>query len=85
MRRAETELKPIGRGEALRRLMQECVVLPELLTKSRVRCLVQWMRTVDCLELTMSSLREAIQLIKECCPPQNSIKFNRALKTNDKE
>jgi hypothetical protein len=64
---AHTELKSIGKGEALRRLMQECVVLPELLTKHKVGSLIQWMRTVDCFELTMSSLPGAIRLIKERC------------------
>jgi hypothetical protein len=64
---AETQLKPIRKGEALRRLMQECVVIPELLSRETVQHLVQLMRTVDCYELTMSSLSPAIHVIKDLC------------------
>ena len=63
----ETELRPISRPEALRRLMHECMVLPQFLDELRVEKLVQWMRTLECYELPMSSLGRAVELITERC------------------
>jgi hypothetical protein len=63
----ETELKPLRKPEALRRLMHECMVLPQLLDEARVGRFVQWMRSVECYELPMSSLGEAVRLVKKLC------------------
>jgi hypothetical protein len=64
---APTRLEPISRVEALRRLMGECMVLPQLLDESRVHALVRWLRTVDCMQLPLSSLSEAVELVKGRC------------------
>lgn len=64
---AETRLKPISRTDALRRLMGECMVLPELLDESRVHAMVRWLRNVECMELPLSSLDGAVDLIQNLC------------------
>jgi hypothetical protein len=63
-----TELRPISRPEALRRLMRECMVLPELLDEPRVENLVRWMRRLQCFELPMSSLDQAVELVVSSLP-----------------
>ena len=62
-----TALRPITRPQALRRLMQDCMVLPQLLDEARVEKLVQWMRGLQCFELPMNSLTEAVELVKQQC------------------
>lgn len=62
-----TELKPIGKSEALRRLVDEFMVLPQLFDEVRVEKLVQWMRKVECFELPMSSLETAVDLLRRHC------------------
>ncbi len=61
--RATTELRPIGKAEALRRLMQEVLVVGSALDKRIVRSLVHWIQRIDCYELPNSSLSQAVQLI----------------------
>jgi hypothetical protein len=61
--RATTELRPIGKAEALARLMKEILVVAKPLDKHAVRSLVQWIRRVDCYELPNSSLSQSVQLI----------------------
>jgi hypothetical protein len=63
----KTAMTPIGRIEAFGRLMQELMVLPSELDKAKVADLVRWMRSVTCFELTVSSLTEAISLIRARC------------------
>lgn len=65
--RAETRLQPISRTDALRRLMSECMVLPELLDESSVHAMVRWLRNVECMEMPMSSLDDAVDLIQNLC------------------
>jgi hypothetical protein len=55
-----TELRSVSRPEALRRLLHECLVLPELMDRAGVESLVHWIRSVECLELPMSSLPDAV-------------------------
>jgi len=64
---AETRLHPLSRASALQRIMWECLVLPEPLNKRKVQSLVQWMREVECFDLPMSSLADAVQLVKGLC------------------
>lgn len=64
---AGTSMQPISRADALRRLMGECMVLPELLNEARVERLIQWMRSLECFELRMSSLDEAVGLVTRLC------------------
>lgn len=66
-RSLDTALRPIGRPEALRRLMHECMVLPRLLDETRVEKLVRWMRQLHCYELPMNSLDRAVELVKGLC------------------
>ncbi len=59
-----TQLRQITRSDGLRQLLEECVVLPDRLTRESVRGLVSWMRTVSCYSLSMSDLEEAVNLLK---------------------
>ena len=61
--RATTELRPIGKGEALARLMKEVLVVGTTLDTRIVRSLVHWIQRVECYELPNSSLSQAVQLI----------------------
>lgn len=67
---ADTALRPISRPDALRRLMHECMVLPELLSEARVEQLVGWMRHLDCYDLSISSLADAVRLLEANCRPR---------------
>jgi hypothetical protein len=61
---AATDLRPVSRPEALRRLLRECLVLPERLDRVGVESLVGWIRTVSCQELPMGSLEQAVRLLQ---------------------
>ena len=41
--------------------------LPQLFDESRVETLVRWMRKLECFELPMSSLDEAIRIVRGRC------------------
>ena len=43
--------------------MRECLVLPDLLDRRKVRDLVRWVRTLACFELRMSDLTRATSLL----------------------
>ncbi len=60
-----TELHALSRGDALRRLMEECMVLPQQLGCGSAQNIAAWLRGIDCYELPMSSLDEAIALITD--------------------
>jgi hypothetical protein len=59
-----TFLRPVARVDALQRLMAECLVVPVPLTGRRIARLVRWIEQVDCYELAMSSLDEAVGLVR---------------------
>ena len=63
-----TRLRPIGRSEALGRLMAECLAAREQIDAARARELVAWISQVACYDLTFSSLSEAVRLISEHIP-----------------
>ncbi|MCC7177582.1 MAG: DUF692 family protein [Acidobacteria bacterium] len=63
--RGRTELCPLSRPAALRRLLDESFLPLEQLDRGKVEALVQWMRTVECFELPLSSLDEAVPLMRE--------------------
>ena len=67
----QTSLRPITKGEAMRRLMDQCMTLPQLFDEARVETLVRWMRQVECFELRLSSLAQAVQLITRLCLDTN--------------
>jgi len=60
---ATTGLRPIGKAEALTRLMKEVLVVGTTLDTRFVRSLVHWIERVDCYELPNSSLSQAVQLV----------------------
>jgi hypothetical protein len=60
----ETALTPISRVEALSRLMEECLVVPVPLTLRRIQSLVRWIKGVRCFDLKMSSLDQAVSLVR---------------------
>lgn len=64
---AATRLESMSRAEALRRLMDQCIVLPELLDEARIYMLVRWLRGIECMQLSLSSLASAVELIKGHC------------------
>lgn len=66
---AETRLRPLPAGAALSRLMAECKVVTADLDRANVAALVDWLRQVDCYELTVSSLPDAVALMRALCLP----------------
>jgi hypothetical protein len=64
-----TELKPIARSEALRRLMDECLALHQRLDQDNVGELVRWIAGIDCYALRFSSLEEAAELVAQAVNP----------------
>jgi hypothetical protein len=64
-RDAPTELKPIARTEALRRLMDECLGLRERLDSENVEELLRWIAGIDCYDLRFSSLDQAAALVTQ--------------------
>jgi hypothetical protein len=60
---ATTGLRPIGKAEALARLMKEVLVVGTTLDMRIVRSLVHWIQQVDCYELPNSSLSQAVDLL----------------------
>jgi hypothetical protein len=64
---ADTVLRPVSRPEALRRLMAECLVLPNLLDGAGVASLARWIRSVETYELTMGSLAQAVGEVQRLC------------------
>ena len=68
---AKTALKPLPRVEALRRLLEECLVVPVPLTQRRAGRLVRWIKQIDCYELPMSSLEEAVDLVRSASMPSS--------------
>ena len=64
---ADTELRPLDRAATLARLLGECKIVTSDLDKSDVAALVKWLREVDCYELTLSSLPDAVALMRQLC------------------
>ena len=68
----ETAIHPLPRVEAVRRLMGECLALRQRLDLGNVKALVQWIAGIECYALTMSSLDEAVELVKQVTTPQEA-------------
>jgi len=60
--KAASELKPLPRAEAFRRLMDECLALRTRLNLDQVRSVVETLSQIDCFTLTFSSLDKAVEL-----------------------
>ena len=71
---ASTELRPVARSQALRRLMDECLAARERLDRANVGDLIQWIAGIDCYALVFSSLDEAVALVKKTAPPTDASK-----------
>jgi hypothetical protein len=65
---ATTEIRPIARSVALRRLMSECWACGHL-DRTNVTELVRWIGHIDCYDLTFSSLEKAADLVQQVAPP----------------
>jgi hypothetical protein len=59
-----TELRPLARPEAMRRLLAQCLVLPRALETRDVRRLVAWLRGLRCFELDSGPLSSAVAAIR---------------------
>ena len=60
---SQTRLTPLGKSEALRRLMQSCTLaLP--LEKDQIRTFIRWLEEVDCYDLEVTSLAESVTAVK---------------------
>src|SRR5262249_18477789 len=68
---APTVLTPISRSEALRRFMVECLALRERLTRDNVEELIEWISSIDCYDLTFSSLEEACDHVERATSPRS--------------
>lgn len=55
-----TTLQPVARVEALHRLFDDCQAIAVQLTQEHVEKLVDWIKSVDCYQLTMNSLEAAV-------------------------
>jgi hypothetical protein len=67
MPRVQTALRPLSHVDALRRLLEQCLAMPELLDQTKVEDLVRWIESTQCFELPMSSLDEAVALLRTYC------------------
>ena len=65
---AATELRPLPRVEALRRLLAECLAIPAALERRQIAALIGWIGGLACFELPNSSLPAAVALIRERLP-----------------
>jgi hypothetical protein len=59
-----TGLRAIPHSEALRRLLAQCLVLPERLDGERVRGLLAWLRGLRCFELACGDLLDAVAAVR---------------------
>lgn len=62
----KTVIRPLSPIETLGRLLDQCLVIPKWLDRTTVARLVNWVQHLDCWELQMSSLGEAIEFVGEC-------------------
>lgn len=64
---ARTALRPLGKADALHRLLKQCLAMPAPLDQVKVASLVRWISEIPCYELPMSSLDEAVALVDHLC------------------
>ena len=65
---AKTVLRSISKGEALHRLLDQCLALPLDLDFARVEALVRWISRIECSELIISSLEEGVRILSATPP-----------------
>ncbi len=64
---AATEIHPIARSAALRRLMSECWACGHL-DHTNVKDLIRWIAQIECYQLTFKSLKDAADLVEQIAP-----------------
>lgn len=64
---APTEIRPIARSAALRRMMGECWACGHL-NPTNVAELIHWIANIDCYELSFASLEDAVDLVNQVAP-----------------
>ena len=62
-----TALRPLCRADALCRLLEQCLAMPNPLDQAQVASLVRWITGIPCFEMPMSSLDDAVALLHELC------------------
>lgn len=60
-----TRLEPVAKGEALQRLLAECLIVSTPIDVARVDGLIRWIKETDCYALTHASLADAVEIIRE--------------------
>jgi len=65
---SSTSLRPLSKAEALARLLSQCLAVRLDLNHERVAGLVRWISDIETHELRMSSLDEALGLVKASRP-----------------
>lgn len=65
---AKTVLRSLSKGEALHRLLDQCLALPLDLDFARVEALVRWISRIECSELIISSLEEGVRILSATPP-----------------
>jgi len=68
--RAPTRLEPIPKAVALKRLLEECVVVRTPLNRDRVAALVMWISRMPCYSLVFGSGSEAVDEIHSILRPK---------------
>ena len=66
---AISTLERIGLGDALERLMAECISAQEDFTLADAQHLLGWVGQIECYQLFFSSLDEAVALVRRVAPP----------------
>ena len=62
-----TSLRPLSRCEALQRLLPGVYFLSGTLDAANLDAMIHWIEGVDCFELPLSSLDEAVSLLRSLC------------------
>jgi hypothetical protein len=61
---ATTSLVPLLKGDALKRLLDECMVVPSPLDFTKIRALVEWIARTPCHSLSYGSTEDAIAAVR---------------------
>jgi hypothetical protein len=62
-----TKLRPLARPQALERLLPGVYFLSGTLDAANLDALIAWIRGIDCYELPLSSLDEAVEVLRDLC------------------
>ena len=62
---ADTSLSVLGRIEALQRLQEAGYALKDSLNTAKVSEMVDWIKSVECYEMKVGSLKSAVSIVKD--------------------